>query len=245
MNYLEYQFTKREFLENLAVFCLLDAGICYLFYDSFWAFALGLPFFKLFLKERKKTLCQRRQKQLTQQFLSAMQAVTASLTAGYSAETAVEDAYKEMLGFYREEEMIVKELRSMVSQLKMNRNLEELFLSLAVRSGIEDIRNFAEIFAVAKRSGGNLIAMIRNTVQTIGKKEETRGEIQASLSSKKLEQNIMSFIPCLILIYIQMVSPGFLDPMYHNPEGIVVMTISLGVYGTAVFWGRRIVAIEV
>ena len=127
----------------------------------------------------------------------------------------------------------------------MNQNLEELLQSLAIRSGIEDIRNFAEIFAIAKRSGGNLIAIIRNTIQSISQKNDTRKEIEVVLSAKKMEQNMMSLIPCVILLYVQTVSPGFLDGMYHNAAGILIMTISLAVYGTAVLWGRKIVNIEV
>ena len=141
--------------------------------------------------------------------------------------------------------MIVQEFRGIVSKLQMNQNLEELLQSLAVRSGIEDVRNFAEIFAIAKRSGGNLIAIIRNTIQSIGQKNETRKEIQVVLAAKKMEQNMMSIIPCLILFYVQTVSPGFLDGMYHNPTGIAIMTASLAVYAGAVFWGRKIVDIEV
>ncbi|MDO5541483.1 MAG: hypothetical protein Q4F83_15690 [Eubacteriales bacterium] len=127
----------------------------------------------------------------------------------------------------------------------MNRNLEELLSGLAYRSGLEDIQNFADIFAAAKRTGGNLIAIIRNTMQCIGQKEETRLEIETCLSAKKMEQNIMSLVPVLILVYIQMVSPGFMDSMYHNAAGIIIMSICLAVYGAAWYWGRKIVNIEV
>ena len=90
-----------------------------------------------------------------------------------------------------------------------------------------------------------MIAIIRNTVQSIAQKNETRKEIQVILSAKKMEQNMMSLIPCLILLYVQTVSPGFLDGMYHNPAGILIMTAALVVYLTAVAWGKRIVEIEV
>lgn len=56
---------------------------------------------------------------------------------------------------------------------------------------------------------------------------------------------MMSLIPCLILLYVQTVSPGFLDSMYHNIAGILIMTLSLGVYLAAVAWGKKIVEIEV
>lgn len=245
MDYTVYRFSKREYLENILLFLIGDVCISYLFYRSYLVFLAVLPLFKMFLKERKKDACRKRVQKLEEQFLVAMQTVITSLTAGYSVETAFEDTLKELPLIYREDDMIVQEMRSIVSQLKMNQNLEQLLQSLAVRSGIEDIRNFAEIFAISKRSGGNLIAIIRNTIQSITRKNETRKEIQVVLSAKKMEQNLMSIIPCLILFYVQTVSPGFLDSMYHNVAGVVIMTISLGIYAAAVWWGRKIVNIEV
>ena len=245
MDYREYRFSRKEYVENCLLFLLGDAMISYLFYRSVPIFFLGLLLLRRFLRMRKQSLCRKRKQELEEQFLMAMQTVTTSLTAGYSVETAFEDTLKELPLIYREDDMIVQEFRGIVSKLQMNQNLEELLQSLAVRSGIEDVRNFAEIFAIAKRSGGNLIAIIRNTIQSIGQKNETRKEIQVVLVAKKMEQNMMSIIPCLILFYVQTVSPGFLDGMYHNPTGIVIMTVSLAVYAGAVFWGRKIVDIEV
>ena len=227
------------------LFLVLDGMISYLFYRSWIVFLAGLPLLKPFLDMQRERLCRKRRQILEEQFLIAMQTVITSLTAGYSVETAFADTLKELPLVCREDDMIVKEFRAIVSQLNMNQNLEELLQSLAVRSGIEDIRNFAEIFAVSKRTGGNLIAIIRNTVQSITRKNETRKEIQVVLSAKKMEQNMMSLIPCLILLYVQMVSPGFLDSMYHNLAGILIMTAALAVYLAAFVWGKKIVEIEV
>lgn len=245
MDYMEYRFTKKELVWNLILFLGLAGGIAYLFYRSWAAFLLFLPFIGVFLKKRKEVYCLKRQRKLEEQFLTGLQAVSTALSAGYSVETAFEDACGELQNIYEEDDMIMQEFRYIVNQLKVNRNLEELLKGLAVRSGAEDICNFAEIFSVAKRTGGNLISIIRNTAWTISQKAETRREIDTSLSAKRLEQNIMSLVPAMILLYVQLVSPGFLDVMYHNLTGIVVMTLCLLVYGAAYFWGRKIVNIEV
>lgn len=245
MDYTVYRFSKKEYVEYILLFLLADGMISYLFYRSFLVFAAALFLLKPFLNRCRKELCRKRIRMLEEQFLTAMQTVVTSLTAGYAVETAFEDTLKELPLIYKQDDMIVTEFRAIVSQLKMNQNLEDLLQSLAIRSGVEDIRNFAEIFAISKRSGGNLIAIIRNTIQSIAQKNETRKEIQVVLSAKKMEQNMMSVIPCLILFYVQTVSPGFLDSMYHNITGIFIMTAALAVYGAAVGWGRRIVDIEV
>ena len=245
MDYREYKFSKKEMAENLGIFLLLAAIISYLFYRSLIAFALCLPLFKVFLKIRRESCIKKRQQELSAQFLAGMQSVSVALSAGWSVENAFMEALRELRQLYDEDALIIREFRYIVVQLGMNRSLEQLLGALAVRSGIEDIRNFADIFSAAKRTGGNLIAIIRNTVQCISQKEETRREINTCLSAKRLEQNIMSVVPCMILIYVQMVSPGFLDVMYHNPAGIVIMSVCLLVYFLAWLWGRKIVSIEV
>lgn len=245
IDYRDYPFSRQEWIENVLLFLMLDGILSYLFFQSVIVFLLATPLLKWFIQERKRKMMKQRQEELAKQFLDAMQAVTTSLTAGYSIETAFEGSLKELMNLYQSKDLIIIEMRYLVSCLKINQNIEDLLSDLAYRSGLEDIRNFAELFAVSKRTGGNLIEIIRNTSSTISKKEETRKEIQTILSAKKMEQMIMSAIPCFILIYIQTVSPGFLDGMYHNPTGIVIMGGCLLIYGLAFWWGRRIVEIEV
>ena len=123
--------------------------------------------------------------------------------------------------------------------------IEGLLLDLGRRSHVDDVRNFAEVFQTAKRTGGDLMSIIRNTVSAIQSKNETRQEIEANITGKVSEQRIMCIVPLALIGYITITSPGFLDPCYHNPAGIFIMTISLIVYVIAFFIGKRIMHIEV
>ena len=49
----------------------------------------------------------------------------------------------------------------------------------------------------------------------------------------------------LILLYVDLAAPEFLEGLYHNPLGVGIMTSCLAVYLLAFIWGRRIVRIEV
>ena len=80
---------------------------------------------------------------------------------------------------------------------------------------------------------------------SIVRKEETRQEIAVCLASKKMEQSIMSVVPFLLIGYVQLVSPGFLDVMYGNPAGVLIMSACLGTWGFAFWLGRKIVSIEI
>ena len=197
------------------------------------------------MKEKKKEHKKKREMELVKQFLDGIQLMAAALQAGYSPENALHEAGKELKKVYPSESYIVQEFQQIELQIKMNKNLEVLWLDFGRRSGIDDIQSFAEVFLTARRSGGDLLAIIRNTIFCIQQKKETMQEIETCLSGKVMEQRMMSMIPLLILAYMKLTSPEFLEVMYGNMAGTIIMGICLAVYAAAFLWGRKIVDIEV
>lgn len=245
MDYNQYHFTKKQWIYQILLYAVIDGIVSVLFYRSVLAFILFFPGFFFFLKERKSDYILAGKKELSQQFLTGIQAVSAALAAGYSVENAFEEALEDLERVFEKEDKIIKEFTYIRNQIKLNNTLENLLLDLAKRSRVEEIENFAEVFSAAKRSGGDLIAIIRNTILCISQKEETKMEIETCLSAKRLEQKIMSGVPFMILIYVGAASPGFLDVMYYNPSGICIMSLCLAMYVAAFLWGKKIVEIEV
>lgn len=245
MDYNQYHFTKKQWIYQILLYAVIDGIVSVLFYRSVLAFILFFSGFFFFLKERKSDYILAGKKELSQQFLTGIQAVSAALAAGYSVENAFEEALEDLERVFEKEDKIIKEFTYIRNQIKLNNTLENLLLDLAKRSRVEEIENFAEVFSAAKRSGGDLIAIIRNTILCISQKEETKMEIETCLSAKRLEQKIMSGVPFMILIYVGAASPGFLDVMYYNPAGICIMSLCLAMYVAAFLWGKKIVENEV
>ncbi len=243
-DYAVYHFTRREMIENILIFIILDAIISTLFYRSIIAFVILMPAIWPFLKSRSAELCRNRSREILAEFTTGMQLVNASLQAGYAIENSFREAIGELLKIYPEDSFIIREFRYILIQTGLNVPIEALLLDLGHRTHNEDIRNFAEVFQTAKRTGGDMIAIIRNAVTSIQIKKETREEIEANLSGKASEQKIMSAAPIFLIGYTSITSPGFLDVCYHNILGITIMTVSLLIYLAAFLWGRKIMKIE-
>ena len=90
----------------------------------------------------------------------------------------------------------MSEFTYLTVQTGLNRSIESLLEDLGREAGVEDIRNFAEVFTRPKRTGGDLMAIMRNTISSIQQRQETRMEIETTLAGKMMEQNMMSAIPC-------------------------------------------------
>ena len=244
-DYGTYHFSRRELAGNLLLFACLDGTIAFLFYRSIFAFLVFFPIAIPFLRKRREDLGTRRSREILAEFTTGMQMVNASLQAGYAIENSFREAIGELRKIYPEDSFIMVEFRYILSQTGLNVPIETLLLDMGHRTHIEDIRNFAEVFQTAKRTGGDMIGIIRNAVTSIQVKKETREEIETNLSGKASEQRVMSAAPIFLIAYTSFTSPGFLDVCYHNTLGIAIMTASLVIYATAYLWGRRIMQIEV
>ena len=55
---------------------------------------------------------------------------------------------------------------------------------------------------------------------------------------------IMGVMPLGILIYIGLTSYEFIEPLYHNLMGVIVMSVSLVLYVACLYIAKRIVTIE-
>ena len=107
------------------------------------------------------------------QFRDSIQIMASALKAGYSVENAIREAGRDLFPVYAEETRIRKEFDRMGHQLDMNMTAEEVLQGLAERTGQEDVENFVNVFAAAKKSGGDSISIIRSAVKIISGKIDT------------------------------------------------------------------------
>ncbi len=235
---------KKSFLYLLeGLFILLV--IAEVFYSSIWAVLFLSPLLVPIYQRRKRSMEEKRQQELVLEFKECMNSILTALKAGYSCENAFREAEAEMEFLYGKGSEIGKELSLIAGGLDNNVPLEKLLMQFAERSRSEEIQDFAEVFAVARKSGGDMAEILRRTISQIQDRIDVEREIRILVSSKKLEQLIMDVVPFGIIAYIGISAHGFFDVMYHNAAGITVMTMCLIVYGAAFWLSEKIIAIEV
>ena len=244
-NYDSYRLSMKENIlcTFQGVIVVIILGV--LFYRSILGILLMSPLIYFYRKIKIDQLKNERQWKLNLEFKDGIIALSAALEAGYSAEHAFEEAGKDLGQIYPENSLIRREFNSILNQLRMNITIEKALSDFSERTGIEDILSFSEVFCTAKRTGGDLISVIKITSKIISDKIEIKREIITLITAKRLEANIMKVIPLSILIYLSVSSPGFLTPLYHNLIGITVMTIFLIAYLSAFVMIDKIIAIEV
>lgn len=219
------------------------AFIGILFYDSLIAVLLGSPVLFFYCKSELAKLKIKKSEKLADHFKETLSAVVAALRAGYSVENAFAEAYKDLAYRFGEKDVMVSELLLINRQVKNNTPMEQLLEKFAQSTGSSDIKDFAEIFKIAKRSGGDMGEIMEHTISIITRRMEIKEEIRMQTAAKKYEQKIMNLVPMGIIFYIRMTNPGYFNSLYHNAAGIVIMTAALCVYAAAYYMSEKILSI--
>lgn len=216
-----------------------------LFYGNFFAsilmFPISIPWFVI----QKERIQKKENHDLGIQFKDAMMSVLAAEKAGYSIENSFSEAIHDMQILYGKGAPICRELLRIEQGIRNNVTIEAMIRELGKRSKNKDIEEFAGVFAVAKRSGGNMTDTIERCIDVIGKRMEVENEIDVLIAAKRMEAQIMEAVPFGIMAYVGITNPGFFDPLYGNPLGIIVMSACLIIYIAAYIIMQRIIDIEI
>ena len=172
-------------------------------------------------------------KVVSAQFRELLNCVNNALRAGDSPENAFREGYREV------------RYEKVAGGLDNRVPLETLLEEFADRAGTEEIREFAEVFRIAKRGGGNMTEILARTSALIEERMDVENEIRIMLGNRRLEQRIMDLTPFMIIFYIGVTSPGFFDVLYHNLEGAAFMTLCLIAYFGALFLSEKILTVTV
>lgn len=244
-DYDSYALSGKERLVCAGKALLVTGSFSYLFYRSWFGF-LTLPIVLAVLWKREvKSRTALRKQRLSVQFKDAILMVTAGIQSGSSVENAFLETEQEIMSLYGVQSEMGQELAAIRKGLTNRVPLEKMLLDLGRRSGVEEIRDFTEVFAAAKRIGGNMKEIIKRTADLTGQRMEVEREITTLLASRKYEQKVMMLIPFLLYGYMQISSDGFFDILYHNVAGIAVMTLCLALYLGSCALSEKIMDIRV
>ena len=170
--------------------------------------------------------------------------MSTSLGSGKNVMDAFKSAYDDLSIIYSEEASIIQELSVIIDGIHNNVDVEKSLMDFGLRSGIEDIESFANVFETCYRKGGNIKDIIKNTQQIITEKMEVEMEIQTVVAASSNEQMIMTVLPIGLIAIIKMMSPEFAGN-FVTPVGLIATTIAIVMFVAAYFVGKKILAIKI
>lgn len=239
-----YQMTLSERIRCIVLCGCLCFCAGWLFYDQ-TAFAIaGLPLYGLLYRKIYQFKKRRCDKQLRLDFKDTMLSVYSSLSAGATLEESLKRAAEDMKRSLKADSRMVLELEMVCQKMERNVPVSRCMEDMSVRCANKDIENFTQILILAKKQGGNMAALVRESVEKIQHRIEMTYEIEGILGAKRNEFFFMCMIPAGVIFYMRVFSSDFMDVLYGNVVGICMMTLCLGVYVGAFLLGMKILKLD-
>ncbi|MEK3723498.1 type II secretion system F family protein [Paenibacillus sp. FSL H8-0034] len=228
LQYNVYEMTSTELIVTLVIAMGILGGIGYVFYQHVIA-ALLISLVGLYYpKIRRKDLIRKRKALLQLQFKQALASLSSALGAGKSVENAFQEALVDLRLLYPDPRaLIVKELETINRRIENGETIEMALNDLSERTQIDDIQQFTEVFATCKRTGGNLVHVIRRTASIIQEKLDIQQEITVMMAQKRFESRVLAFAPVIVIAVLSFSSPDYMEPMYKGITGYLIMSAAL------------------
>ena len=261
-NYRVYYMKPVEKIVYFLLAFIVGAAVGYLFYggigkDEFGrattltyilnviiSTSVGLAAGIMFLPIRTNQILNKKRNDLKLQFRELLDALATSLGSGKNVLDSFKGAYDDLRIIYSDEAAIIQELAIIIDGINNNVDVEMSLMDFGIRSGIEDIESFANVFETCYRKGGNIKDVIKNTQQIITEKMEVELEIQTVVAASTNEQSIMTIMPIGLIALIKMMSPEF-SANFVTPVGLIATTFAIVMFVVAYFVGRKILAIKI
>lgn len=261
-NYKVYYMKPLEEVLYFALAFAVGAAVGYLFYggigkDEFnqpttttyvlnvlISTIVGIVAGVMFIPIRTQQILKKKQENLKLQFRELLDTLSTSLGSGKNIVDSFRGAYDDLSIIYSEDTDILKELIIIIDGINNNVDVEKSLMDFGIRSGIDDIESFANVFETCYRKGGNIKDVIKNTQQIITEKMEVELEIQTVVAASSNEQMIMTVLPIGLVGVIKMMSPEF-SANFVTGTGIAATTVAIIMFVVAYFVGRKILAIKI
>ncbi|MDQ0195517.1 type II secretion system F family protein [Paenibacillus wynnii] len=242
-NYTVYELTLLQKVTALGMGGVMLFGVGYLFYHH-WILSLALvPFAGYAPRLLRNYLMIRRRAALNLHFKQTLFSLSSSLSAGRSVENAFREAVQDLLMLDPEggSDMIA-ELNIICARLEYAQPVEEALHDFSRRAGMEDIERFADVFTVCKRTGGDLVEVVRRTSSVISEKLDIQQEIAVTVAQKKFEAKALLVSPLAMVMFMSLTAGDYMEPMYTG-AGIAISTLALAALFLCYLWISKIMDI--
>ena len=245
-DYDVYIMGKQERILTIIFAAIVLFAVGYVFYHNI---ILSMLFALLSFKSpdiRTEQIIRKRKNQLTLQFKDMLYSLSSALSVGKSVETGLKDSLTDLRVIYPDPQTDrLEELEYIIRGISMNNTVESMLQKFAERAHLEDVDNFVDIFVTCKRTGGDLIQVMRSTSNTIGEKIEVKQEIDTMIAGKKFEFNVLMVMPVVMIVFLTLTSGDYMAPVFNQIAGNLAMTVAIILFIIAYIVGSKIMKIQV
>ena len=176
---------------------------------------------------------------LERQLPEALDLVARALRAGHSFASGVQMIGEEMA------DPIASEFRMVADEVNFGVSLQQALTNLSERVPLTDLRYFVVAVLIQRDSGGNLTEVLTNLSRLIRDRLKLLARVRVLSSEGRLSAWILGLMPFALAGLMSIFNPEFMDPLWQDPMGLIVVKYMLVLMAVGVLILRKIVKIHV
>ncbi len=186
------------------------------------------------VRARKK-----RQKAMAEQLPDVLSILASSLRAGHSFLQALDQVAGEI------KDPSAGEFHRVVSEIRLGRSIDDAMIEMADRVGSEDMRWAVMAVNIQREVGGNLAEVLDIVANTVRERAYVQRQVRVLSAEGRLSIAILSALPFGIFIYLALMNPEYVAPLFNTMFGRVLLLVGGALMGAGIFVMTRIVRIDV
>jgi tight adherence protein B len=173
------------------------------------------------------------------QMPDTLQLLAGSLSAGYSLPQAVDAVVREGT------EPISAEFSRAIIESRLGVPVEDALDNIAERMSDRDFAWVVMAVRIQREVGGNLAEILTTVANTMRERERVRRQARVLSAEGRLSAWILGGLPPVFALYLVLVRPTYIKPLYTKPVGLVMLAIGAMLFSVGVVWLSRVVRVEV
>jgi tight adherence protein B len=143
------------------------------------------------------------------------------------------------------EEPVRREFDRALQDENLGRPLEDTLREVGERMASESIEQVAVVTAMHRRTGSSVSEALDRVAEGARERSDLQRELRTLTAQGRMARWILTFLPPVILLVMQIVSPTYVQPLLHTTGGVVALVVAtvMVIAGSLVM--KRIVNIEV
>lgn len=180
----------------------------------------------------------RRRRRFDAQLGDTLQLLTGGLRAGHSILRAIDAAATEA------DSPTSEEMRRIVAETSLGKDLLASLIDTSHRMQNEDFAWIAQAIQINREVGGDLAEVLDQVGHTIRERAEIKGQVKALAAEGKFSAYILGAMPFGITLILTVLSPGYVDPLFTEPLGWVMIASAVVMMTIGGLWLRKIIDLK-
>jgi tight adherence protein B len=124
-------------------------------------------------------------------------------------------------------------------------SMQDALTNFATRVPSTDLHYFVVAVLIQRDTGGNLAELLDNISALIRARHKLYGTIRVLAAEGKLSAWILTLLPMVLALVINLLNPNFMQVLWKDDVGIKMIIGVVILMITGIFWMRKIIKIRV